>query len=199
MLLLPRCCAGALSGRRWVVGSMGRWLCAFAASGEGQSGAGGPGMRSPARSRGRPPRGAIDHLINTTAPHHPRCDREWGLRPHARTTCPAAAKRREHAHRCFLYASRERHLQDGGGACGRRPHSRSHLGWHSTLVLMRPRVASLGGRPRDRAGERRRRRRPDARSFVWGNWEERHQKFPRNQSLARPKRVLTDPACCAAR
>ena len=26
-----------------------------------------------------------------------------------------------------------------------------------------------------------------------------HQKFPRNQSFARPKRVFTEPACCAAR
>jgi len=57
-----------------------------------------------------------------------------------------------------------RHPQDGGGACGRRPHSRSHLRLHGTLALMSLPVALLGGRPRDRAGEHRRRRRPDARS-----------------------------------
>ena len=60
----------------------------------------------------------------------------------------------------------ERGLQGGGGACGRRPDSRSPGRLHEDVGVAVVCVAALGGRPRGRAGEHRYRRRPAASSVA---------------------------------
>ena len=117
--------------------------------------AGGPGTRSPAHARGAPAVVRRPQPINTGPACPPGGDREWGLRPHARTTC-----------RATTWVFRQAHLtgcmQGGGGVCGRRPHSRSPLGRHAERVLMPPLHRALRWSTAWWAGERRRRRRPAA-------------------------------------
>ena len=63
-------------------------------------------------------------------------------------------------------AGHRRLKQGGGGAPGRRPHSRCHGSSRAWIVLTRLAVVGLGGAPRAWAGERGRRRRPGAQSLV---------------------------------
>jgi len=78
---------------------------------------GGPGMRSPAHARGRPPRDAAAASSTTPAACSRQGDREWGVRSHTRTTCPTSTE-------AFVTAGHRCCRQGGGGARGRRPHSR---------------------------------------------------------------------------
>ena len=101
------------------------WQCSRRSAATGAR-AGGPGMRSPAHARGRAPRLRLaSPRQHRLAACHRLGDREWGLRPHTRTTCPGSTED-------FVTAGHHRCRQGGGGACGRRPHSRSPRprAWH---------------------------------------------------------------------
>lgn len=137
--------------------------------------AGGPGRRSPAHCRGRPPRPA--HLTASTPPSacQRQGNREWGLRPPAQPPVPTtAAARRRHA-----TAS----SGGGGGACGRRPHSRSPWRLQAGAGVDEASVAALGGRPRQWAGERRYHRRPKRSERC--RWNRHHYAEPRYQLASR--------------
>ena len=109
---------------------------------EAQARAGNPGARSPAHARGASPSGAAvtssTRAVTCAQPGH----REWGLRSRPRTPCPtSAAPCMQACHRSLL--------QGGGGACGRRPHSRCPERRQGTGVLTRqPLHAALRARER---------------------------------------------------
>ena len=140
-------------------------------------------MRSPAHARGAPAVVRRARPINTGSACPPGGDREWGLRPHARTTC-----------RATTWVFRQAHLtgwmQGGGGACGRRPHSRSPRGLHAERVLMPQLHRALRWSTARWAGERRRRRRPTATAArVTMADSERPQRAVNGCSNSRPKAV----------
>ena len=72
------------------------------------------------------------------------------------------AVHRWQAARFFRQARLSGWMQGGGGACGRRPHSRSPRGLHAERVLMPPLHRALRWSTAWWAGERRHRRRPAA-------------------------------------
>ena len=84
---------------------------------------------------------------------HRQGNREWGLRSHTRTPCPTTTE-------AFVRAGHRGCRQGGGGARGRRPHSRLPWRGHGTPRVDAATVAARGGRPRAWAGERGYRRRP---------------------------------------
>ena len=89
--------------------------------------------------------------------------REWGLPPVPRTTCPGTSAAP------LLVAGHRQLLQGGGGAPGRRLHSRCHGSFaRLECVMTRLAVAGRGGAPRAWAGERGRRHRPGAQSLGAG-------------------------------
>ena len=121
-----------------------------------------PGVRSPAHARGAPDgvHGAQCHQRRPGA-QRARTPR-MGPPPVPRTTCPGTPVAP------LLVAGHCRLQQGGGGAPGRRPHSRCPGPSRAWIVMTRLAVVGLGGAPRAWAGERGRRHRPGAQSLGAG-------------------------------
>ncbi len=127
-----------------------------------------PGVRSPAHARGAP-------VVVHGAQRHQRRPGARRTRtprmvppPVPRTTCPGTPVAPRHV------AGHLRLKQGGGGAPGRRPHSRCHGSARAWIVLTRLAVVGLGGAPRAWAGERGRRHRSGARSLEgWPSTDRR--------------------------
>ncbi len=121
-----------------------------------------PGVRSPAHARGAPDvvHGA-QRLQRRPGAQRARPPR-MGPAPVPRTTCPGTPVAPRHV------AGHLRLKQGGGGAPGRRLHSRCHGSSRAWIVMTRLAVAGLGGAPRAWAGERGRRHRPGAQSLGAG-------------------------------
>ena len=119
-----------------------------------------PGVRSPAHARGAP------DAVHGAQRHQRRPSAQRAMTPRMgpatvpRTTCPGTPAAPRHV------AGHLRLKQGGGGAPGRRPHSRCHGPSRAWIVLTRLAVVGLGGAPRAWAGERGRRHRPGAQSLV---------------------------------
>jgi len=156
--------------------------------------AGGSGMRSAAHARGARTSVSQRDLVNVVqAWHRPAC-REWGLRPPARTACPLGAEAPAVVRRCFARAfgpvRRLRWLQGGGGACGRRPHSRHACRRCAWPVFGPPPRVRRSDAPRAWAAERGRRQRPAA-AAPWVG-----EKLRSAATHARPvsERIGADPS-----
>ena len=139
-----------------------------------------PGVRSPAHARGAPD---VVHVPQCHQ-HQPSVRRartpRMGPATVPRATCPGTwvAGR--------LVAGHRRWQQGGGGAPGRRTHSRCPGCSHAWTVMTRLSVVDLGGAPRAWAGERGRRLRPGERSLVgWACTDKRFRSKPRSPPLAR--------------
>ncbi len=119
-----------------------------------------PGVRSPAHARGAP---VVVHgaqrLQRRPSSRRTRTPR-MGPATVPRTTCPGTGVARPHV------AGHRRLQQGGGGAPGRRPHSRCPGSSRAWIVLTRLAVVGRGGAPRAGAGERGRRHRPGAQLLV---------------------------------
>ena len=123
--------------------------------------AGGPALRSPAHARGAPAGLPGDLALLTGQAPTGHGHREWGLRPQARATRPVRAGRPLRSASSSRRAIRRAHRrvpQRGGGACGRRPHSRCPCRPDAWLARNEQLEGSQAGAPRAWAGERRRRR-----------------------------------------
>ncbi len=121
-----------------------------------------PGVRSPAHARGAPDvvHGAQFHQRQPSTPRA-RTPR-MGPAPVPRATRPGP-RGGTPAHRPPPWLQ-----QGGGGAPGRRSHSRCPGSSCAWTMMTRPAVVGLGGAPRAWAGERGRRHRPGAQSL--GGW-----------------------------
>ncbi len=151
---------GRLSAPCW------RWpLRALQAPREGRW----PGVRSPAHARGAPD-GVCAAQCHQRQPSARRA-RTPLLGPPTvpRATCPGNRVAR------LLFACHHGLQQGGGGAPGRRPHSRCPGSSRAWLVMTQPAVVGLGGAPRAWAGERGRRRRPGAQSLA--GWACAHRRL----------------------
>lgn len=104
-------------------------------------------------------------------------NREWGLRSHTRTPCPTTTE-------AFVRAGHRGCRQGGGGARGRRPHSRLPWRGHGTPRVDAATVAARGGRPRAWAGERGYRRRPATMPVARNAGQRRPQRAATCRSLA---------------
>lgn len=108
------------------------------------------------------PRLAGQRICGAKLPHQHPCRMPMLWRPRM-GPAPAYPSRLPN-HRGGVPAGAHRAVvQGGGGAYGRRPHSRSPRRVHAARVLMALQRARSPGPPRARAGERGRRRRPAAR------------------------------------
>jgi hypothetical protein len=121
---------------------------------------GSPRVRSPSHARGAP-WDARSCLSAGTACACQGCGgREWGLRPYPRAT--------HHGTRvAYVGVAHHRQcLQGGGGAPGRRPHSRSPPRRAGTAVMTQMSIMCRDRSPRAWAGERGHRRRPAATTIA---------------------------------
>jgi hypothetical protein len=139
-----------------------------------------PGVRSPVHARGAPEVAHTaqrhQHQPSTAGARTPR----MGPAPVPQATCPGTSGGAPRGAAPTIVA------QGGGGAPGRRPHSRCPGCRRAWLVLMELDVAGRGGAPRAWAGERGHRQRPAARSQ--GGWGLRTRR--RQVLLQRPRNSL---------
>ena len=103
--------------------------------------------RSPAHARGRPLRAATVSASTPGVPCPRQGDREWGLRPRAPPP-PCRHQRWPAVMRASVLVGQVVRV------CDRRPHSRSPRRWQDEVGVEEACEASLGGRPREWAGER---------------------------------------------